>query len=578
MGKTNILGISCYYHDSSAALLRDGIIVAAAQEERFTKKKHDTSFPINAIEFCLNSQGMTIDDVDHIAFYEKPILKFERFLSQSIEGFPKTAKMFLRDTPFWLTEKLRIPKTVKKQLNYKGNVFFIEHHSSHAAASFLPSPFKEAAIITVDGVGEWATTTWGEGKNNAINLSGQINFPHSLGLFYSTMTAFLGLKVNNDESKITALRAYGEENKAKNKFYKKLRQAIEIKEDGSFSFDMKYFSYHYKMKMPSCHLSKLLDCPIRKRDEKIEQKHKDIASATQLIYEEVLFNLLNYVQKETNQKNIVIGGGCALNGVANGKIINKTEFENAWINPDPGDGGTSVGAALYLYNCTLKKKRNFVMENAYLGPEFTSEEIEKLLKEMKINYYTFENNQDMVKKVAELIYKDNIIGWFQGRMEWGPRALGGRSVLANPCNAKMRERLLKIKKREEFRPLCPAVCREDAHRYFELNEPLSRSTDFISMICPVKKEWQKKIPAVVHVDETAGLQTIKRKDNSLYYDLIKEFGKVSGIPMIINTSFNLGGRPIVNTPYDAYETMMKTGIDCLCIGRYLIYRNENNED
>ena len=576
MGETNILGISCYYHDSSAALVKNGVVVAAAQEERFTGKKHDTSFPLNAAKFCLDSQGMTIGDIDHIAFYEKPVLKFDRFLSQSIEGFPETAKMFLRAVPFWFTEKLRVPRIVNKKLNYKGNIFFIEHHLSHAAASFLPSPFSNAAIVSVDGVGEWATTTWGEGENNAINLSGQINFPHSLGLFYSTMTAFLGFKVNNDESKIMALRAYGEENKEKNKFYKKLKQVVEIRKNGSFALDMKYFSYHRGLKMPSAELSQLLDCPVRKKEERLKQKHKDIAAAGQMVYEEALFNLLNHVQKETGRKNIVIGGGCGLNSVANGKIINKTRFENIWIPPSPGDGGTSAGAALYAYKCILKKERKFIMKNAYLGPSFTNEEIKNFLKENKIIYHAFKNEEEIVAKTAKLIDENNIIGWFQGKMEWGPRALGNRSILGNPCNLRAKNRLLKIKERENFRPLCPVVCREDAHKYFHCDNPLPESTDFITMVYKVKEDWRKRIPAVVHVDGTAGLQTIKEKDNPLYYNLIKKFEKLSGIPVIVNTSFNLGGKPIVNTPRDAYDCMMKTGIDCLVIGNYLVYKKENS--
>ncbi len=572
----NILGISCYYHDSSACLLQSGVITAAVAEERFTRIKHDTSFPVNAIDFCLKEGGISIDDVDYIAFYEKPILKFERVLSQSIEGFPKTAKLFLRSMPSWFTEKFRVPHTVKKSLGYKGDVVFIEHHLSHAAGAFLPGPYKEAAIVTIDGVGEWTTTAHGVGKGNSVKLLKEINFPHSMGLFYSTMTAFLGFNVNNDESKIMALRAYGETSREKNKFYKKLKKVIKMNEDSSFSLDMSYFNYQIGDRMPSKKLSLLLELPVRKKEEELKKEHQDIAAATQLIYEDVFFSILNYVQKETKLDNLVLSGGCAMNSTANGRILEETSFKSFWIPPDTGDGGTSLGAAYFTYFSLFnKEKERKQIKNPYLGPKTTNEEVEKFLKENNIKHCRFKNEKELVDKTAELIHEDNILGWFQGRMEWGPRALGARSVLSNPCYKENKERMLKIKNRESFRPLCPAVCLEDADKYFEYENFSSSSSNFISMVYNVRKEWADKISAVVHQDNTVGLQTVEREYNRRYYDVIKKFGELSGIPVIINTSFNLGGEPIVNDPKVAYECMMETKLDYLIIEDFLIKRKDN---
>lgn len=573
----NILGISCYYHDSSAALIREGKVVVAVQEERFTRKKHDTSFPINSIEFCLKSQEISIDDIDYVVFYEKPVLKFDRFISQCIEGFPKTLKIFLKAIPLWYTEKLKIIAIIRKKLKYKRGVLFVPHHISHAANSFYPSPFCSAAIVTIDGVGEWTTTTYGEGKDNKISLMGEINFPHSLGLFYSTMTTCIGFNANGGESKLMALSAYGEKNKKNNQYYQKLKKVVKMNNDGSFSLDMDYFSYQYGDKMPSKKLHKLLSDSETKKRESIEKKHKDIASATQIIYEDAFFNILNHVKRRTKKDNLVLGGGCVMNSTANGKILKKTKFKNIWIPPDPGDGGTSVGAALYVYHVILGKKKRFIMENAYLGPKHKNKEIEHFLSENEIVCHKYKDKETLLKKVAKLLSEDMIVGWFQGKMEWGPRALGARSILSNPCNPKTRQRLLKIKEREKFRPLCPVVCREDATKYFNCDNPLPESTDFISLVQSIKKEWKQKIPAVIHKDGTVGLQTIREKDNSNYYNLIKEFGKLSGVSVITNTSFNMGGEPIVNTPSEAYRCMMVIGLDCLCIGNYLIFRKENKK-
>jgi len=576
--KMYILGISCFYHDSSVALLKDGKIIAAAQEERFTRKKHDTSFPINAIKYCLKSQNITIKNIDYIGFYEKPFLKFERVLYQYLETFPKSYRIFLSSLPFWINEKLRIIKIIRKKLKYGGGVLFAEHHMAHAN-SFLLSPFEKSAIVTIDGVGEWTTTTYGIGENEDIKLIKEIKFPHSLGLLYSTITAYLGFSVNNSEYKVMGLSPYGNMNKKTNPYYDKLKQIIDIKEDGSYRLDMNYFIYHFKNRMPSKKLCKLLEGNIRKPDTEVTNKHKDIAAALQMIYEEVLFKILNHVHKVTKCENLVLAGGCGLNSVANGKILKNTGFKKIWSQPDSGDGGTSMGIASYVYNTILGHKRNFELKDAYLGPEFSDKEIKIFLDKNKINYSKFKDDKELIKETAELIFKNNVIGWFQGKMEWGPRALGSRSILSNACNPKMQEILnLKVKHREKFRPFAPVVCEDDALKYFECDKPIPLPTDFMLMVYPVKKQWHKKIPGVTHVDGSGRLQTIRRNQNPLYYNLIKQFGKLSKIPILINTSFNIRGEPIVCTSYDAYKCMMGTGIDYLVIGKFLIKRQENLRD
>ena len=574
-----VLGIGCYYHDASAALLKDGEIVAAAEEERFTRKKHDISFPINAVDYCLKSQKITIKDVDYIGFYEKPFLKFERLLSQHLEMFPLSFKTFLSSTPSWINEKLRLMKAIRSKLKYKKDLLFIEHHMAHAASSFLLSPFQKAAILTVDGVGEWTTTAYGIGEGNNIHLMKEIKFPTSLGLLYSTITAYLGFSVNNSEYKVMGLSAYGDMNKETNPYYKKLKKVVDVKEDGSYRFDMSYFVYHYIDRMPSKKLCKLLEGSVRKPESEVVQRHKDMSAALQLVYEDVLFKILNHVYNETNCENIVLAGGCGLNSVANGKILGNTSFKNIWIQPAAGDGGTSMGVASYVYHTILDHKRNHYLKDAFLGPEFSTEQIRNFLDKNKLKYSEFKDENELIKKTAELIYNNNVVGWFQGRMEWGPRALGSRSILANPCNPKAKELLnAKVKHREKFRPFAPVVCDGDALKYFECDEPIPEPTDFMLMVYPVREEWHKKIPSVTHVDGSGRLQTIRRSQNRLYYDTIKEFGKMSGIPILINTSFNIRGEPIVCTPYDAYKCMMGTGIDCLVMNKFLIKRGDNLQD
>lgn len=571
-----ILGISCYYHDASAALLKDGVIVAAAEEERFTRVKHDNSFPLHAINFCLDHEKITISDVSYVGFYEKPFLKFERMLFQHLATFPKSWKIFLSSLPSWLTEKMRVLKAIRKKIAYKGPVLFIEHHLAHAASTFLVSPFEKAAMVTADGVGEWTTTTIGSGDGNEITLMKEIRFPHSLGLLYSTITAYLGFSVNNSEYKVMGLSAYGTMNKKKNPYYAKLRKVIDIKDDGSYALDMRYFTYHYQNKMPSPKMVDLLGGPIRKKEEELTQRHKDIAAALQLVTEEVMTKILTHAHEITNCENLVLSGGVGLNSVYNGKILRSTPFKHFWAQPNASDGGTSIGVASYIYHTILGHPRNYVQTHAYLGPDFTAKDIKKFLDDNKIKYVLFKNNEDLIKQTAALIRNENVIGWFQGRMEWGPRALGSRSILSDPTNQKMKEILnLKVKHREKFRPFAPVVCEDDALTYFDCDAPIPAPTDFMLMVYPVRKEWRKKIPAVVHVDGSGRLQTIRREQNPLYYDLIKEFGKLSGIPILINTSFNIRGEPIVCTPHDAYKCMMGTQIDYLVMGPFLIKRADN---
>ena len=917
---TYILGISCFYHDASAALLKDGKIVAAAQEERFTRKKHDISFPINAISYCLKSQNITIKDIDDIGFYEKPFIKFERVLYQHLEKFPFSYKTFLASTPSWLNEKLRIINLIRKKLSYKKNILFIEHHMAHAAGSFLPSPFKKAAILTVDGVGEWTTTAYGIGEGNDIKLIKEIRFPSSLGLLYSAITAYLGFSVNNSEYKVMGLSPYGNMNKKTNPYYEKLKKVIDIKKDGSYRFDMDYFIYHCKDRMPSRKLCLLLEGEIRKQDEELTSRHKDIAAALQLIFEEVMTKMLIHVHKEVKCENLVIAGGAGLNSVYNGKILRNTKFKNIWCQPDPGDGGTVIGVVLYIYNVLLGKKRVYQMRDAYLGPGYTTEEIKNFLGKNKIKHRKFDSEEELLKETINLIAENNVIGWFHGRMEWGPRALGARSILSNACNLKMKEILnLKVKHREcydketeiltkdgwklfkelnrnedvatlnpqtneleyqkierktgyayhgkmihfknkridlmvtpnhkiwaknitnhtkghsykkefnffnaidllnkeniqkkaidrwkgreekyfilpkikrkryshlfqinkipmdiwleflgyylsegcvtrtkdhhyilvsqnkksryyrkikkclnklpykwnynrisfrtsnkqlyeylkqfgkaknkfihknllglserqlkilfnglmcgdgtlrgkqykyvtvskrlvgniqelglklgysintskeksrnpahndlysirlnkgskvswirknqvslkdyngkvycvsvpryhllcvkregkvvfsgnSFRPFAPAVCIDDAEKYFSCDKPIPLPVDFMLMVYPIKKQWQKKIPSVTHVDGSGRLQTIRKRQNPLYYKLIKLAGKNLGIPILINTSFNIRGEPIVCSPYDAYKCMMGTGIDFLIMDKFIIKRTDNPKD
>ncbi len=580
----NILGISCHYHDAAATLIRDGGIVAAAEEERFTRRKHDPAFPENAVAFCLKQGGLDIGEVDALAFYEKPLIKFERLLTQHVQHFPRSFMVFQRAMPSWLTEKLRVRKLFKKKLGYRGDVFFLEHHLSHAAGAFYPSPFDEAAVLTVDGVGEWTTAAMGMGRGTQLELHKEIRFPHSIGLLYSTVTAYLGFSVNNSEYKVMGLSAYGDKNPVSNPYYTKLKQVIDLKPDGSFQLDMSYFDYEFAERMPSKKLCDHLGGSPRKPEDPVTSRHENIAAAVQIITEEAVIAMLRQLHRTTQCPNVVLSGGVALNSVGNGKILSQTDFQNVWIQPNAGDGGSSMGTALYVHHALFNNPRqiaspNHTLHHPYLGPSFSSDEVESFLRGQNIVHHRFPSREKLLDETANLIQSGKVVGWFQGRMEWGPRSLGARSILANPCDPNMRDILnLKVKHREIFRPFAPSVCVEDAPKYFECDDPVPLPTDFMLMVYPVRPEWREKLPAVTHVDGSGRLQTVRRETNALYYDLIKTFGGLSGVPMLVNTSFNIRGEPIVCTPEQAYRCMMGTGIDCLVMEDFIIHRGENMKD
>jgi len=561
----NILGISCHYHDSAASLVKNGVLVAAAEEERFTRKKHDNSFPTNAIEYCLKEGKIIADEVDVAAFYDKPMLKFDRILHTSVEYFPKSFGMFCEAVPQWLTEKLRIPSLLKNRIGYRGEVMFIEHHKSHAASAFFVSPFEEAAIVTVDGIGEWTSAAIHHGKDNKIEVLKEIRFPHSLGLFYSTMTSYLGFKVNNDEFKVMGLSAYGTPI-----YYNKFKNVIDVKEDGSFNLNMKYFSYTYDKKMFSDLFEKKFG-PRREYEDKITNRHKNIAATLQKITEETMLKIVNYAHKLTGSENLCMAGGVALNCVANGRVSREGPFKRIFIQPAATDAGGSLGASFYVYNQIYGNPRKYVMKDTYLGPSFNEKEIKTCLEKNKVECEKL-NNKRLIEKTAILISQDKIVGWFQGRMEFGPRALGSRSILANPKNPKMKDILnKKVKHREPFRPFAPSILRENAKDY------LVRACDspFMLVAFDVKKDGIKDIISATHVDGTCRPQTVERRRNKLYHNLIYEFKKRTGIPVVINTSFNVRGEPIVCTPEDAYNCFKNTGIDYLVIGNYFISKEEN---
>ncbi|MBI2145666.1 carbamoyltransferase [Candidatus Woesearchaeota archaeon] len=564
----NILGVSCFYHDSSAALLQDGRIVAAAQEERWTRKKHDVSFPENAIRYCLEEAGISIDKVDAVGFYEKPLLKFERLLSSHLETFPKSYNVFVQALPTWITEKLRIPSILRKKLKYDGKVFFVEHHVAHAASAFHASPFQEAAIFTADGVGEWTTTTLGYGKGTEVNLLKELNFPHSLGLLYSAVTAHLGFKVNNDEYKVMGLAPYG-----KPTYYDEFRKIIDVKEDGSYRLDMDYFTFHYGTRMLSRKFEEKFG-PTRKKETPVEEKHKDIAASLQKAVEEVIFASVKHLHELTGTKNLCLAGGVALNSVANGKLTKMTPFKNVYAPPAPSDPGAAVGAATVVYHMLLGKPRVAAMDRADLGPGYSHDQIKQFLDSKGVRYNEL-TEKELIKTVARLVWENKVVGWFQGRMEFGERALGNRSILANPCSPEMKDILnLKVKHREQFRPFAPVITAEDASKYFDVDIEVP----FMSFVYPVKESKRKILPAITHVDGSGRLQTIRREANPRYYDVIKEFEKHSKIPILINTSFNIRGEPIVMTPEHAYRCFTGTGIDYLALDTFLIKREDNPKD
>lgn len=568
-----VLGISAFYHDAAACLLKDGVIVAAAQQERFSRKKHDPGFPKEAIEYCLKEAGITAKEIGAVAFYEKPYLKFERLLFQFVDTFPHSLHAFVDSIPDWLTERLLIP-TYFEDMKITAPIYYLEHHLSHAAASYLASPFEKAAILTVDGVGEWATTTMGVGNGNAITLKKEIRFPHSLGLLYSAITAYLGFRVNDSEYKVMGLAPYG-----KPIYKKQLDELMSLNPDGSFTMNMDYFAFHYSKKMNSQKLEKLFGQPTRIKETEITQFHMDVAASLQVKTEEVLFHLLNQLHAETKMENVCLGGGVALNSVSNGKILSNTKFKRVFIQPAAGDAGSAMGAALYVHHTLAPTAPRRPLTSAFLGPQFSDDEIQAFLDAKGIVYTRFATDKELSKKVAKLLYENNVIGWHHGRMEWGPRALGARSILSNPCNPEMQDILnLKVKHREKFRPFAPVIPLEDVPDWFDCDKPVPEPADYMLMVYPIKKAKRKLIPAVTHVDGSGRLQVIRKTQHPLYYATIKEFEKLSKVPILINTSFNIRGEPIVCTPEHAYRCMMGTGIDYLSVGHFLVKRSDNLRD
>lgn len=565
-----ILGISCYYHDAAACLLEDGKILSAVEEERFTRKKFDDEFPNNAIDFCLQENNVKASDLDYVVFYDKPILKFERLLDNYISVAPKGLSSFIEIIPKWIHKRLWIKQEIKKHLSkFEGKIFFVPHHISHAAYTFFSSPFDDAAIVTIDGVGEWSTTSFGEAKKNKISLWKDIRWPHSLGLFYSAFTYFLGFKVNEGEYKLMGLGAYGTP-----KYYELiLKEIIDVKNDGSFKLDMKYFAFTYDKVMTNNKFAKLFGINPRKENESIEKIHFDIAASVQKVLEEILIKICNHVYEKTKNKNLCLGGGVALNGVANYKIWKECQFERIYVPPSPGDAGSAIGCAQYLYYSLTKTPRNLnesskIASNVYLGPSYSNQEILKCI-EKNSNDFLFLETNELLKTTVELIANKNVVGWFQGKMEWGPRALGNRSILADPRDQKMKDILnSKIKHRESFRPFAPAILLEHVSDYFEFD----KESPYMSFVVPVKQEH--KIPAVTHIDKTGRLQTVSKETNQLFYNLIDEFFKLTGIPVLINTSMNVKGEPIVNTPNQAISMFMNTDMDYLVLGNYLLKKGD----
>ncbi len=597
---TSILGISAFYHDSAAALIIDGEIIAAAQEERFSRKKHDASYPFNAVDYVLKEKNLSLSEVDYIVFFEKPFLKFERLLETYMAFAPKGFKSFSLAMPIWLREKLFQKKFLFEKLRLHDEKFndinkikFSEHHYSHAASAFYPSPYKDAIVLTLDGVGEWATTTVAIGSENNLKMIKEIHFPHSLGLLYSAFTYYTGFKVNSGEYKVMGLAPYGKPK------YKSLiiKELMDLKDDGSFKLNMKYFNYATGLTMTNKNFSDLFGHPVRDpKKDLLTDFHMDIASSIQAVTEEIVMRITKNIANEYKLKNLCLAGGVALNCVANGKILRESYFDNIWIQPAAGDAGGSLGAALAFWYRELKKPRKIFkdkMQGAYLGPKFNNDKIEKILKGLKANYVK-KTDSEISLLVAKHLSESKTVGWFQGRMEFGPRALGGRSILADPRSEKMQKELnLKIKFRESFRPFAPSVLREDLNQWFDLDY----DSPYMLLVSDIKKEKQiemteeekklfgiqklnikrSSIPAITHVDYSARIQTVHKETNLKYYNLITEFKKITGCPLLVNTSFNVRGEPIVCSIQDAFNCFMGTNLDILVIENFILYKEDQDK-
>ncbi len=583
----NILGISAFYHDSAACLVKDGQILSAVQEERLTRKKHDQSFPKNSIRYCLDHAGLTAKDLDYVAFYEKPFLKFERILETYMAYAPLGIASFIKSMPVWIKQKLWIKDLISSELEFKGPIIFPEHHESHVASAFFPSPFTEAAVLTMDGVGEWATSSLAIGKDNKIQILKEIRFPHSIGLLYSAFTYYTGFRVNSGEYKVMGLAPYGEP-KFKDLILKHL---IDVKEDGSFKLNMKYFDYCAGLRMTNRNFHELFGGPPRKPESRLTQRDMDLARSIQDVTEEVMLRMARHARKVTGMKNLCLAGGVALNCVGNGKILAEKIFDQIWIQPAAGDAGGALGAALYAWHQALGNPRKTdskrdSLKGSYLGPEFSDGLIENYLKQNQIPYEHL-NDLEIPERVADLIAQEKVIGWFEGRLEFGPRALGARSIIGDARSPKMQETMnLKIKFREGFRPFAPTILREKVSQYFEMES----ESPYMLLVAPVQKSIRKlmnaeqeklfgidrlnvtrsTIPSVTHVDYSARIQTVDEETNPLYYRLLKKLDEKYGCPVIINTSFNVRGEPMVCTPEEAFTCFMRTHMDYLIMGSFLL--------
>ncbi len=581
-----ILGISAFYHDSAAALIKDGRIIAAAQEERFTRKKHDAAFPQNAINYCLKEAGITIKDITYVGFYEKPFIKFERLLLTYLNYAPAGLLSFLKAMPVWLKEKLFIKDYIQNKLDFEGDIIFPEHHESHAASAFFPSPFDEAAIITMDGVGEWTTTSFGVGRGSQITLQSELRFPHSLGLLYSAFTYYCGFRVNSGEYKLMGLAPYGEP-----KYVDLIKKnLVDIKSDGSFKLNMNYFNYCVGLTMTNKNFDRLFGAPARKPETPLSEFYMDVARSIQEVTEEIIIKTAAHVAFVTGQKNLCLAGGVALNCVSNGKILEATSFKNIWIQPAAGDAGGALGTALFIWYQYLDKPRAVdgredLQTGSYLGPSYSDEEVESFLKGKNIPYKKYEGDQ-IFDQIANLIADEKVIGFVQGRMEFGPRALGARSIIGDARSMKMQEAMnVRIKFRESFRPFAPSVIKEKAEEYFKI----SCESPYMLLVAPVQeqhidpasrnsiltgiaklKQRRSTVPAVTHVDYSARVQTVDPKRNPFYYKTLEAFYKKTGCPVIINTSFNIRGEPIVCTLEDSYRCFMCTDMDYLVLNRFIL--------
>jgi carbamoyltransferase len=591
-----ILGISCYFHDAAAALLCDGQLIAAAEEERFTRKKHDYEFPEHAIHFCLRAGGIKAADLDYVVFFEKPFVKFERLLLSNIQTFPRSYRVFREAMVTWLSDKLWIKHHIQKRLGVPDSkLLFSEHHLSHAASAFFCSPFEEAAILTVDGVGEWATASLGVGKGTDIQVRQEIRFPHSLGLLYSAFTAFLGFEVNEGEYKVMGMAPFGSP-----RYVDKVHRLIRLGGDGSFELNMDYFSFHYSADQTFNQKFVGLFGPPRAPDtyfftrssgypiyfgekpgnyEELacqNQYYADVAASIQAVIEEALLQMAQHAYQATGMKRLCMAGGVALNSVANGKILRQTPFEEIYVQPAAGDGGGAIGAALYAYHMVLGKPRQFIMEHAYWGEEHRADAIATFLKEENIPYRRFDDEDTLLTHVADRLQEGKVIGWFQGRFEWGPRALGHRSILADPRRGDMKDIVnVKIKFREPFRPFAPSILAEQTEDYFVLPDAARHYPGrFMLYVVEVREDKRHIIPAVTHVDGTGRLQTVHQGVSPRYHRLIDTFGQATGVPIILNTSFNLKGEPIVNTPQEAFNTFSLSGMDVLVLGDHVIEKTE----